>query len=98
MKQQTTTKTTYTIEGIPVYDHITRHSITVDGSEKGKLEEIARTGRFTFHMPEMWAEKGGQREPAYDVECVVSKIERLTEITTRVWDELAIDALARDLQ
>jgi hypothetical protein len=99
MKQQTTTKTTYTIEGVAVEDLRTIRTIKLDGdTERHMLADIVESGHFTFHMPEMWADKGGYREPAYNTDCIATKVSKMTEVTIRTWEDSSLEDLARDLQ
>lgn len=66
------------------------YQIEVYSWDKARLKKIIKSQSFTYHFPEMWAEKGGYREPGYDVKCKVTSVTRLTETKTYEYEDISL--------
>ena len=74
------------------------YKVTIESWQKKELAKIIKTGKFTYHVPDMWPEKCWgypQREPGYDIVCNIDRVEKLTEVKTWRYEDITIEDLAR---
>ena len=96
VRQSSNTNINYIFYGMPVdrVKHMTKtpYKVSIGSWEKDKLAKIAKTGQFTYLVPEMWektAKSGG-----YDIICTVDRVEKETEFKSWTYEDIKLEDIA----
>ena len=98
--QHSNTNISYTFEGTPVDEKKhgkTTYRVTIESWKDKELAKIVKTGRFTYHVPDMWPDKCWgypERVPGYDIVCKVEHVERVTETKTWIHEVVGLESIS----